>query len=541
MMNDAEASSKPGFWPAVAVAGFVLGIHGAWWLFGDTVFQHGNLADTDSYARLLRVLRLLETGAWFDNSLPRANWPDGGALHWTRPFDVLIIAIALPMMPMLGMAKAVFWSGVFISPLLHVLVALVMAWAAAPLVGRTGGLLAGAFTVLQLGVLGYAMIGTADHHLLLGLIAIIAFGFTVRALRDAGNPERSALAAGIVLAFGYWVGVESQILAVLCIGMVGLRWVVEGDETAPETLAASHRLAMGLTGGLFLALVADRGPGGFFEVGYDRISIVHLSLGGLILLFWTGVRAAKSVRQWPGRLALAALGAGITLSVMGVLYPKVFGNPLMIDADLELQAIYYKVSEYSPLRDVSHVLLYLGAGAIGAPWLVWRLKTIGRGKSVWMWGLLAVLALFYGAVAVSWIRWTLYAGLFMSIVLADLLVRVDAAIDGGFRFPQRLAIKVPVLVLLAVGPLSIGAAGVYAQGQEKQASSEEGKKKKTCPLQTVAAFLNQPPWSDKPRAILSSTNFGAELLYRTHHRVTSTLHHLNGQGILDGLRILSSE
>ncbi|MEE8352401.1 MAG: hypothetical protein V3R37_09470, partial [Rhodospirillales bacterium] len=42
-------------------------------------------------------------------------------------------------------------------------------------------------------------------------------------------------------------------------------------------------------------------------------------------------------------------------------------------------------------------------------------------------------------------------------------------------------------------------------------------------------------------AILSSTNFGAELLYRTHHRVTSTLHHLNGQGILDGLRILSSE
>lgn len=544
MMNDAEAadaeaSSKPGFWPAVAVAGFVLGIHSAWWLFGDTVFQHGNFADTDSYARLLRVLRLLESGAWFDNSLPRANWPDGGALHWTRPFDVLLISLALPMMPVLGMAKAVFWSGVFIGPLLHVLVTLVMAWAAAPLIGRTGGLLAGALTALQFGVLGYAMAGTADHHLFLGLIAIAAFGFTLRALRDAGNPERSALAAGIVLAFGYWVGVESQILAALCIGMVGLRWVVEGDETAPQTLAASHRLALGLTGGLFLALLADRGPGGFFEVGYDRISIVHLSIGGLILLFWTGVRAAKSVRQWPGRLALAVLGAGVTLLVIGVLYPKVFGNPLMIDVDPELQAIYNKVSEYSSLGDVSHVLLYLGAGVIGAPWLVWRLKTIGRGKSVWMWGLLVVLALVYGAFAVNWIRWTLYAGLFMSIALADLMVRVDAAIDGGFRFPRRMAIKVPVLALLAIGPLSIGTAGVYAQGQEKQASSKE--EKKTCPLQAVAAFLNQPPWSDKPRAILSSANFGAELLYRTHHRVTATLHHLNGQGILDGLRILSSE
>ncbi len=396
MMNDAEpadaqASSKPGFWPLVAVAGFILGIHGAWWLFGDTVFQHGNLADTDSYARLLRVLRLLETGAWFDNSLPRANWPDGGALHWTRPFDVLMIAIALPMMPVLGTAKAVFWSGVFISPLLHVLVALVMAWAAAPLIGRTGGLLAGALTALQFGVLGYAMVGNADHHLFLGLIAIVAFGFTVRALRDAEGASGRALAAGSVLAFGYWAGMESQILAVLCIGMVGLRWVVENDDTA----TASHRLAVGLTGGLFLALLADRGPGGFFEVGYDRISIVHLTLGGLILLFWTGVRAAKSVRRWPVRLALAALGGSVTLSVMGGLYPKVFGNPLM-DADPELQAIYYKVSEYSSLGDVSHVLLYLGAGVIGVPWLAWRLKTIGRGKSVWMWGLLAVLTLVYG-------------------------------------------------------------------------------------------------------------------------------------------------
>ncbi|MDA0306188.1 MAG: hypothetical protein O3B76_07860 [Proteobacteria bacterium] len=548
MMNDAQAtdapmtskaSSKPGFWPAAAVAGFILGIHGAWWLFGDTVFQHGNLADTDSYARLLRVLRLLETGAWFDNSIPRANWPDGGALHWTRPFDVLMIAIALPMMPVLGTAKAVFWSGVFISPLLHVLVALVMAWAAAPLIGRTGGLLAGALTALQFGVLGYAMVGNADHHLFLGLIAIVAFGFTVRALRDAENSQRSALAAGIVLAFGYWAGMESQILAVLCIGMLGLRWVVEGDETVPETLGASHRLAMGLTGGLFLALLADRGASGFFEVGYDRISIVHLTLGVLILLFWTGVRAAKSVRHWPGRLALAALGASVTLLVMGALYPKVFGNPLMIDVDPELQAIYYKVSEYASLGDVSHVLLYLGAGVIGVPWLAWRLKTMGRGKSVWMWGLLAVMALVYGAFALSWIRWTLYAGLFMSIALADLLVRADAAIDGRFRFPLRIAVKVPLLALLAIGPLGAGAAGVYAEAQEKRASSEI--EEKTCPIQAVAAFLNQPPWSDKPRAILSSANFGAELLYRTPHRVTATLHHLNGQGILDGSRILSGE
>ncbi|HIJ46146.1 MAG TPA: hypothetical protein HPP50_08345, partial [Rhodospirillaceae bacterium] len=72
-------------WPVVAVAGFVVFIHAVWLLAGDGAVNHGGLADGDSYLRLLRVTRLVETGDWFDSGFPRINAPFGGSLHWTRP------------------------------------------------------------------------------------------------------------------------------------------------------------------------------------------------------------------------------------------------------------------------------------------------------------------------------------------------------------------------------------------------------------------------------------------------------------------------
>jgi len=102
---------KDAAWPLAAVVGFVAMVHVFWWLLGDTVVTYGNLVDSDGYARLVRVERLLETGAWFNSSLPRANWPYGGELHWSRLFDMLLIALALPLMPALGVKAALYWSG----------------------------------------------------------------------------------------------------------------------------------------------------------------------------------------------------------------------------------------------------------------------------------------------------------------------------------------------------------------------------------------------------------------------------------------------
>ena len=102
----------------VMVIASVTFVHVVWWLVGDSVVTFGNLVDSDGYARLVRIQRLLETGAWFDVGLPRANRPDGGTLHWTRPLDVLLIILALPLAVLIGFSKALFWAEILVSPLL---------------------------------------------------------------------------------------------------------------------------------------------------------------------------------------------------------------------------------------------------------------------------------------------------------------------------------------------------------------------------------------------------------------------------------------
>ncbi|MEJ2203288.1 MAG: hypothetical protein P8170_04190 [Gemmatimonadota bacterium] len=57
---------------------------------------HGDYYDPDSYTRLLRVRDLLTGGAWFDPVLERANTPYGLRLHWTRPMDLGLLAVAFP-------------------------------------------------------------------------------------------------------------------------------------------------------------------------------------------------------------------------------------------------------------------------------------------------------------------------------------------------------------------------------------------------------------------------------------------------------------
>ena len=534
-----DGPEKDAAWPLAAVVGFVAMVHVFWWLLGDTVVVYGNLADSDGYARLVRVERLLETGAWFDSSLPRANWPYGGALHWSRLFDMLLIVLALPLMPALGVKAALYWSGAVISPILHLFTAAAVVWAARPLIGRAGALIAGALTAVQFGVLGYATLGHADHHMLFGLIAVLAIGFSVHSLTGT-EPEtgRHAACAGVVLAAGFWLGAEMQVTAALCLTALGLKWVFEGD--GGETVAAGARpvlnLSLGLLAGMAVALAVERGPG-FFDVGYDRISIVHLTLAALLAAFWWAVArlAGRGPAGVSGRLAVAVAGAAAVLVVMWLLYPKVLVNPLK-DFDPMILKIFERVAEYGPIKDVPHFLLYAGVSLIAGPWALWRLKT-ETGGDRWAWLLLAVSSLVYLLFALNWIRWSLYVGLFMTFAVADLIVRADAAIDRRFRFPSRMAVKVPVVVLLAVGPLAAGTALVYAQGAPARSLSEGGDPR-LCPVQAMARYLEAPPWADRPRTILASVNFGAELLYRTRHRVTATLHHSQAPGILDSVRIL---
>lgn len=196
------------------------------------------------------------------------------------------------------------------------------------------------------------------------------------------------------------------------------------------------------------------------------------------------------------------------------------------------------------MADLPHFLVYVGTVVFALPWALWRVKWHWLDPGRWAWLLIAAATVTYVAFAVNWVRWSLYAGLFMTVVLADLVVSVDAALDRRFGFPVRMPIKVLAVLVLVMGPFAAGAAGIYGGakpgGGDTAGGTEAGAAgdPRRCPVQAMAGVLGKPPWGDRARTILTSANDGAELLYRTRHRVIGTLHHPNADAILDSVRML---
>jgi len=522
-------------WPVIGVLAFVTLIHVVWLMTGDNIVARGGFGDGDSYLRLLRVERLIETGNWFDISIPDANAPFGTTLHWTRLFDLVLLLIASPLIPFLGFAKALFWAGVVVSPLIHIVSAGAMTWALRPVLGRAGACIAGVLSASQVGMLAFSLAGRADHHMMFVLLGILALGFIFRTLVSAGAGMGSARWAGVLLALGIWEGPENLVFMSLCLAALGVPWLRGEAESGRKNFAVVQGLCMGL----LLALVLERGLAGVLDVEYDRISVVHLVFSLLLAGFW-GIAIPLIRRRMgnmclSGRVGVALLGIVFVVAVMSLLFPKILGNPLN-DADPAIQPIYQRISEYRAISDMGRFLIYFGSILFVGPWLVWKLKTEWGRPLFWAWLLLGVCTVVYTTFGLNWLRWSMYAALFLSIVLADLIIAADRWVNSNYRFPSRIAVKIIVAVGLTVGPMFTGAMILYAGKTEAERAAVDVE---SCPIRKISGFLNQGPWSDRSRIIVASANFGAEIIYRTDHQVLATVHHRNVSGILDGFRILN--
>ena len=100
-----------------ALALLCVGLQAVFVLSGLSPVRDGGLFGPDSYMRVNRVLHLFGDGAWYSSLYPYSNAPFGELLHWTRAFDILLLANAGLAAPFVGLKAAVFWSGAVISPL----------------------------------------------------------------------------------------------------------------------------------------------------------------------------------------------------------------------------------------------------------------------------------------------------------------------------------------------------------------------------------------------------------------------------------------
>jgi len=499
---------------------------------------------SDTYMRMVRVRDWWDGGNWYASFSPRSNWPYGETLHWTRPFDILLMVLAAPSAPFVSMHKALYFAGVIISPVLLVSTFWVMLWGSKPFLDVRGRIIVVILLTFQPIAHYYYAAARPDHH------SMILFGFAaVLALlaRHASDPQANPNApawAGVMSAFGIWVSIESLSIELFALLALGLIWFWRGED---KWLDALRRFAMAGALAMLLALMIERPPADWLgSEEYDRISTVQVTLLALIAIGVDAMWRARVRYQTTkmGRASAAVLAAMAAALFMALLFPDFFKGPFGAAMDPRLESMWLsKIQEFQPLTK-SDTSTVIAAIMILTPilwlvvwgYLVWKSTNRTSGQ-VDLLVTLSVAVLLYLPLTLAQSRWGAYMGVVVSLSWAMLLQRL---LDwrGGPQFgpaPGTPILRVPLFAAVAIGHILL-AGGLKLSLPD---STDEGPKK--CLWKDITPFLNSADFAaGQPQSILSFIHQGPEIIYRTHHRVIGTPYHRNSRGLLDSFTAFTS-
>jgi len=495
--------------------GFV--ILGANLLFGLRGLDIGSrmLIDTDGHMRYNRVLELA-TGlnGWWDGWAHRANAPFGHSMHWTRPLDALLIALSSPVSIFTSWEEGLYFAALVVGPLLHLVLGLAVAWAARPLLGTPASYLAGMGVAAQSGILSYAAPGRPDHHILLVVLAVLMIGATIRASTTAETTWVKF--AALMGAAGLWVSTE--FLAPLALTLGFLAWLTLSGKNHLD------RFGLWLSIGIGVSLLLERPPAEYLNVEYDRISIVHLVLAGLVgsvglILRWAQRRATTLVLLLFGGLASAI--------VVRFLFPLFFAGPFAEVPETVVDLWLVRVAELAPLWDAagqrwSDLSLLIGTGVIGLVLGILRLRRESN-RPAWVF-LLTSLAVFL-ALSIRSVRFSVYPSALGAIPIAGWAAAWAAKVKGrGLGKSLRRVFAMSVVVVGMAYPFLIA---IALEGSATAVAQP------TCQLDDIVAPLAAELAATNGTVVLASLDSGPELLYRLPIEVVADPYHRNVEGILD--------
>lgn len=542
-------SSKPenkkttvAFWLAILLA---LGLAFIPSYFGNFLepFVFERFVGPDTYMRMLRVRDWWELGQWYTTFSPRSNWPYGEIQHWTRPFDILLVVLAAPFAPFVGMHKALFFSGVIISPVLMMSTIGVMVWGCRPFLSAQGRVILVILFTFQPITHYFFVAARPDHH------SLILFGFaTVLTLlaRFAYAPRQHPMAmawAGCTAALGVWVSIESLSIELLALLAVGGLWLWHGHE---NWLSGLRRFAIVGALVLLVALCVERPPQEWLgSEEYDRLSTVHVALFALIALGIEGLwrfraRYHSTLFGRAGAAILAALAAAV---VMFALFPDFFKGPFGASMDPRLATLWLsKIKEFQPLTntDTSTIIIALML-LLPTLWLgVWgcivvKTKPCNTAHLDQLVVLCVAVGLFT-PLTLFQSRWGGYMGIAVlfgwALLLQYLLNWRGGPLVGPA--PGTPLWRTPLFCLIATGHI------LMTVGLKVIVDPVEKVKPKPCLWREITPYLNSPKFANgQPQTLLSFIHQGPEILYRTRHRVVGTPYHRNTAGLLDTFTALT--
>jgi hypothetical protein len=516
---------------------------------GNAPVLDGVLIDPDGYLRLARVAQLWQDGNWFDPVFTRIGPPEGLALHWSRPFDLLLLLGALLASPLLGFEAGLFWWGAVLGPLLQIAAVIALVWAAAPLLPRAWRCLLAFLFVAQPAVFGAFAVGRPDHHGVQVILFVLLIGLTLRLIFDPAR-ARAAIWAGAISALAVWISVESILPVVLSIAALGLVWLF-GEPRALRALviqAASALVAV------LAALLIERGSGAFSSVVIDRLSLAHLAVFAVNLGFWLAM-AWVARRGGAGNLVArggaAAFGALAGLALLWLALPGLFADPMDNGDALYRVKHMIHIEELQPLirlpdswdgdwaGAVTRPLLWLGLALMAGPWLIYRIWAApagGVGAERLAWVYLGLGATLFLPLAARQVRWAFYPEVFLLIPYA--------ALAGAFL--DRVAARTSEQLIGVLRPLLVVALCAWfyvpaGMSDTPPQSSAAIRSAVSCPIRELAPLLDDPAGlGAAPRTILALIDFGPELLYRTRHSVLAIPNHRRQPGFTAGYRIMTA-
>ncbi len=489
----------------------------------------GELVDTDNYMRLVRVEQLAETGDWYDSTIHRNNYPFGDTLHWTRPLDVLLLLGAGPLMPWLGLKKALLYWGIVISPILGILSLLALVWTTKPILHPQAQRLLLVISIAQPLLFQVYIFGRPDHHSLLALLFILLLGCLTRMFARIDLKKYSIL-AGLIAAWATWVSVEAIFSIIMVFCTLIILWIMNKDNYAIMLRFFSFSL-LGFT---TLFLLVERPLWlAFTAAEYDKLSVVYVFVYLIAAAFSLGLSMIK-YRHWRTRTISAFTLALPAVLAIYLAYPAFLHGPMSGVNPAIVPIWLSKVSEIQPLLTSGYFtsISFLGSAGLALSYLIiyYKTKTYSEIKAQML--LLSTGFVLFTALTLYQIRMGFYSSIIISILLAFMLKDI---VEYFSKRPSRMTsfIRAGITILFILG---FPSAGLMAS------SLQEDTPYKYQDVKTLSQYLNEYQEEHPDTAtILASIDFGPEILYRTEYNIISAPYHRNDRGIIYTYEVMTSD
>ena len=460
--------------------------------------------DVDDALRLVQVRDLLAGQAWFDVHQYRMAPPEGTLMHWSRLVDIPLAASLWLLMLVLPASQAELITVIAIPLLLLLATMLVVGRLAYERLGGAVAVCAGLAMVAAPMVPTQFQPMRIDHHGWQILCVAVALWAVFR--HDA---RRGAMIAGLAMASGMLISLETIVMAASFAALLTLRWLAD-PRASIWLVRYLQSLALGLAG-LFAATrgLDDLAP------HCDVIAPAHLGFFGIVAIGASLLALRRGLHPAALLAGLAASGlAGLVW--VGWMAPACLAPPFAGLDPLVRNNWYLNVTEGLPiwrrplaeaLPAALQTLLALGIAGYAA------LRGAPPSRGWWReYALLLALAIFAGFATY---RSMAFAGMMATIPLGWFATRMIARWQASPSLLGKLGAA--ALLYMAVLPAALTSLLLLPFAKAPSGSLAFS----TCELHRNIARLDALPET----TLFTQLDIGGYVLLDTDHKVIASAHH----------------